>query len=92
MLDENGNPEKRFGTMQGITERKQAEDRIKGLAKFPEENPTPVMRIFKDGKILYNNKASMVLLDSWGSQTGAKDKGPHNPQKFERFQDLMSES
>ena len=52
-----------------ITERKLAEDKIKVLAKFPEENPNPVMRVFEDGKILYNNKASMVLLDSWGFQT-----------------------
>ncbi len=52
-----------------ITERKQFEKEIEGLAKFPEEDPNPVMRICKDGKILYNNRASMALLDSWGSQT-----------------------
>ncbi|MHC4270554.1 MAG: PAS domain S-box protein, partial [Planctomycetota bacterium] len=52
-----------------ITERKEADNKIKGLAKFPEENPNPVMRVCKDGKLLYNNKASIVLLDSWGSQT-----------------------
>ncbi|MCR4290942.1 MAG: PAS domain S-box protein, partial [Candidatus Scalindua sp.] len=72
MLDENGNPEKSFGTMRDITERKKAEDRIKGLAKFPEENPNPVMSVFKDGKILYSNMASMVLFDCWGSQTTRK--------------------
>jgi signal transduction histidine kinase len=52
-----------------ITKRKLAEERIKGLAKFPSENPNPVLRVFNDGRILYNNQASMVLLDSWGCQT-----------------------
>jgi PAS domain S-box-containing protein len=52
-----------------ITKRKLAEERIKGLAKFPSENPYPVLRVLKDGRILYNNQASMVLLDFWGCQT-----------------------
>ena len=52
-----------------ITERTKAEEEIKGLAKFPSENPNPVMRVFKDGNILYHNKASTFLLDFWGCQT-----------------------
>ncbi|MEE9239004.1 MAG: PAS domain S-box protein, partial [Thermodesulfobacteriota bacterium] len=52
-----------------ITKRKLDEERIKGLAKFPSENPYPVLRVLKDGRILYNNQASMVLLDFWGCQT-----------------------
>jgi PAS domain S-box-containing protein len=42
---------------------------IKGLAKFPSENPNPVIRVFNDGNILYHNKASTSLLDFWGCQT-----------------------
>jgi len=72
MLDKNGNPEKSFEKMRDITERKKAEDKKKNLAKFPEENPNPVMRVFKDGKILYSNMASTALLDCWGSQTTRK--------------------
>ncbi|MGR3302464.1 MAG: PAS domain S-box protein, partial [Candidatus Scalindua sp.] len=52
-----------------ITKRRLAEERIKGLAKFPSENPYPVLRVLNDGRILYNNQASMVLLDFWGCQT-----------------------
>ncbi|KHE91808.1 MAG: PAS domain S-box protein [Candidatus Scalindua rubra] len=55
-----------------ITERKLAEDKKEGLARFPEENPNPVMRVFVDGKILYSNMASMVLLAHWGSRTTGK--------------------
>lgn len=35
------------------------------LAKFPEENPDPVMRISKEGKIIYANKASDKVLEFW---------------------------
>jgi PAS domain S-box-containing protein len=51
-----------------ITERKRAEEKIKRLAKFPSENPNPVLRVAKDGTILYANKASLPLLSSWRCQ------------------------
>jgi len=57
-----------------ITGRKQAEDKIKNLAKFPEENSNPVNRISKDGILLYANLASrrQILED----QTRIGDKIP----------------
>ena len=53
-----------------ITERKQVEEEIAKLAKFPAENPSPVLRIDKEGNILYANQASLNLLNKWGSKTG----------------------
>ena len=53
-----------------VTERKQAEEEIQSLARFPSENPNPVLRLTQDGKILYANKASSPLLDFWGRQIG----------------------
>jgi PAS domain S-box-containing protein len=47
--------------------RKQAEEEIVSLAKFPSENPNPVMRLSRDGLVIYANKASGALLDLWGS-------------------------
>lgn len=41
-----------------ITERKLAEKEIQELAKFPSENPDPVLRISKDGKIIYANRVA----------------------------------
>ncbi|MBN1392617.1 MAG: PAS domain S-box protein, partial [Sedimentisphaerales bacterium] len=40
------------------------------LAKFPDENPYPVMRIHKNGTLLYVNKASEPLLKAKGGRIG----------------------
>ncbi len=51
------------GTITDITERKKAEDEIKWLAKFPEENPSPIIRIADSGKILYHNKSAQSIIN-----------------------------
>ncbi len=51
-------------------ERKKSEAEIKDLAKFPSENPNPVLRISSEGIILYANKASLPLLDEWQADIG----------------------
>ncbi len=48
-----------------ITERKQAEDTIRRLARFPTENPNPVMRISKVGNVLYANESAHKALTVW---------------------------
>ena len=45
-----------------ITERKLAEEKIQNLAKFPAENPSPVMRLNRNGAVLYANEASGPIL------------------------------
>ena len=42
---------------------------IESLAKFPEENPNPVLRITKDGEIIYANEGSLPLLKAWKCET-----------------------
>jgi PAS domain S-box-containing protein len=54
--------------LRDISERKQAEEQIASLARFPEENPNPVLRINREGKLLYANGASRRLLDKWALQ------------------------
>ncbi|MFC1509895.1 PAS domain S-box protein, partial [Candidatus Omnitrophota bacterium] len=56
------------GAIGDITERKKAEEEIIRLAKFPSENPNPVMRISHDGSILYNNIPSTPLLKLWSTE------------------------
>ena len=58
------------GAVYDITDRKEAEERIRSLARFPSENPFPVLRISKDGTILYSNRAGSVFLNTWGTQVG----------------------
>ena len=53
-----------------ITEHKETEKVIVNLSKFPSENPNPVLRIAKDGEVLYSNKAGELLLNKWGSGIG----------------------
>ncbi|MFH1059599.1 MAG: PAS domain S-box protein, partial [Pseudomonadota bacterium] len=53
-----------------ISERKQAEGIIRVLAKFPAENPNPVLRVSRRGDLLYANPASQHLLGAWGRRVG----------------------
>ncbi len=59
-----------------ITERKRAEvalrvasDRAEWLGRFPEENPSPVMRVSGDGSVLYRNPAAAEL-PGWTCEIG----------------------
>ena len=45
-----------------LTEKKKAEEEIKSLAKFPQENPTPVGRMDYHGKVLYCNRTYNRIL------------------------------
>ncbi|MFQ5638024.1 MAG: PAS domain-containing protein [bacterium] len=53
-----------------ISERTLAEAEIKSLAKFPGENPNPVLRVTKEGQVLYANAGSRPLLKIWDCATG----------------------
>ena len=56
--------------IRNINERKQAEEIVESLSKFPDENPAPVLRVTEQGIILYANKASQVVLEEWKVATG----------------------
>jgi PAS domain S-box-containing protein len=58
------------GIARDISERKKVEEKIENLAKFPSENPYPVLRIHKNGTVLYANKASEGLLKARSSGIG----------------------
>jgi PAS domain S-box-containing protein len=54
--------------LRDVTQRKIAMDQIKSLAKFPSEDPNPVLRVSTDCKILYANSASSSVLAAWKIQ------------------------
>jgi len=53
-----------------VGERKKPEQEIENVAKFPAENPFPILRLKPDGIILYANEASQALLRQWGCIVG----------------------
>ncbi len=48
----------------------QSAQTIRHLSLFPEQNPNPVLRIGRDGTILYANPVSGPLLAHWGLAAG----------------------
>jgi len=50
--------------------RIRTEQEVEDQARFPSENPYPVLRIEKDGMVLYANAAGSELLKSWGRKVG----------------------
>jgi PAS domain S-box-containing protein len=60
------------GIIRDITESRRAIDEIKNLAKFPSEDPNPVLRISSDCMILYANDAGSPVLKTWRAQRGER--------------------
>ncbi len=44
---------------------------IRGTALFPEQNPSPVLRVKSDGELLFANRASTAVLIQWRCAVGA---------------------
>jgi hypothetical protein len=42
------------------------------VEQFVSKNPNPVLRVGKEGTVLYSNKAANVLLEYWGVKEGEK--------------------
>jgi PAS domain S-box-containing protein len=57
-------------THEDITERKRMEEEIRNLARFPSENPNPILRLGSEGTVLSTNDASKELLQHWNSGIG----------------------
>jgi len=56
--------------VQDVSERVRAEQEIRSLARFPGENPQPVLRATPDGTLLYVNAACAALLPEWQVTVG----------------------
>jgi PAS domain S-box-containing protein len=60
--------------LRDITERKKTEEALQDMALFPQENASPVLRVARDGTLLYANPAADSLLAHW--QCGPDGKVP----------------
>ena len=68
--DQAGRTIKSYGANQDITKRKEAEEEVRNLSRFPLENPNPVLRFSTDGTITFANAGAQPLLDLWGCEVG----------------------
>ena len=57
-------------TYDSSAERKQAEETIRSLSRFPSEDPNPILRIAQEGTLLYSNDAGLNLLSLWHLEIG----------------------
>jgi len=53
-----------------IAARQRADVALRSAAQFPDENPYPVVRIDREGTILYANRSSIALCGEWPCQVG----------------------
>lgn len=75
-----------IGLIRDITKRKQIEERILSLSKFPSENPNPVLRINSKGDIIYKNSAVSGILNKLGQNKSINDILP------EEYKNLVVEA
>ena len=68
--DERGDVHGVLGIFWDVTERRQAAEEVKSLARFPAENVSPVLRISKDGTLMYANAAAEPLLAELEAKAG----------------------
>jgi PAS domain S-box-containing protein len=57
-----------------VTERRRAEEAVRSAALFPIQNPEPVLRIHRDGTLLFANPAAGPVLAEW--RTAHEDRFP----------------
>jgi PAS domain S-box-containing protein len=55
--------------------RRNGEDEIRALARFPNENPNAILRVAEDGRILYANPACIPLQELFNASDGRLARG-----------------
>jgi PAS domain S-box-containing protein len=84
--DENRRAIRIIGTHTDITEQKEIEKQMVDLARFPEENTNPVLRISTDGQLLYANKSATIF----STVLGARPSEPVNEEWRARIQQALT--
>lgn len=69
-----------------LLRQKQNEEEIQNLAKFPSEDKHPVLRFSSDGTIIYANKASSIVLETWGCSKGERIPQPCSERITKAFE------
>lgn len=53
-----------------LVRQKQTQEELQAAARFPSENPNPVLRVSNDGVFIYGNDASSPVQAAWNCQIG----------------------
>ena len=61
-----------INTFQDITDHKKAEEEVADLAKFPEEDPNPVLRVSKEFVLYANQRGQDVLNIKTGNRNAKR--------------------
>jgi PAS domain S-box-containing protein len=57
-------------TNRDVTRRKDLEEQVRDLAKFPSEDPNPVIRMSPEGAVMYSNQSGRALMETWKRACG----------------------
>lgn len=55
-----------------VSERRRAQEALRSVARFPGENPFPVLRMASRGVLAYANRAAEAQLGAWASEIGCQ--------------------
>lgn len=58
-----------IGIQEDITQKRRLQTRAQALARFPQQNPNPVLRVGRSGEILFANDANKELTPLFSSQS-----------------------
>ena len=61
-----------FGSLRDVTLQSRTRELLGSLARFPAEDPDPLLRVSRAGTIRYLNVAGEPLLEHWGVQIGGR--------------------
>ena len=86
ILDAEGRFVGSFAMFTDITDRHKAEQQVVSLARFPSENPNPVLRADSRGVLIYANPAARPLLSEWDAALGAPLPGDHRTMVVDAIQ------
>ncbi|MGF1633534.1 MAG: PAS domain S-box protein [Phycisphaerae bacterium] len=70
IFDADGNIAAAVTTFYDVTAETQSEMQVADAARFPDENPSPVLRVDEGGTLLYSNRISRLILRSLDLKAG----------------------